>query len=221
MIQFKPCNYLDFRDSYQKMDINKYNNLQCKAMWARLKMPKQVGDNRYEIYSPTNIRLNEGESMLVPTGIRFDNLKEDELLLLWPINKNFRTETVGALHLYNEQLVLRIEGPLNLDWNTEFFKAKVVNRNLFDFSEFTRASDLSTITAVLIDKVLDERTVKEENNVLGGWSDFEKVHRFKVKFKEETCEILACRTILNNEGQAVVLSDKDKDSRDWRNHYEF
>ncbi|MCR5324031.1 MAG: dUTP diphosphatase [Lachnospiraceae bacterium] len=69
-------------DSENAFDID---DLQAKEMYDGLKLPKRatVGSAGYDFYSPLDIEIEPGQSILIPTGIRA-KMDDGWVLLLFP-----------------------------------------------------------------------------------------------------------------------------------------
>lgn len=92
----KDCNVLS---SYYHFDYD-----ECKENYEKIKLPSRAtsGSVGYDFYLPTDITLNPGEFIVIPTGIRCE-MEEGYSLDLYPKSglgfKNFTTiaNTVGII----------------------------------------------------------------------------------------------------------------------------
>ena len=79
---------------FEKVSVNQfvggcadlgYNEEEIKKMLEELALPKRAtrGSTGYDFYAPFDIKLNPGETIKVPTGIRC-YMEEDYVLKLYP-----------------------------------------------------------------------------------------------------------------------------------------
>lgn len=76
----------DFIDSFEDFDYSIQNNTELlKCAWNDIKLPKRgtVGSAGYDFVSPIDFKLNPGEEIKIPTGIRC-KLDSDWVLTIHP-----------------------------------------------------------------------------------------------------------------------------------------
>jgi dUTP pyrophosphatase len=66
-------------------DFKQYSEEEAKAVYEDIKLPKRAtkGSAGYDFFAPFDIKLNPGETIKIPTGIRAE-MEEDWVLKLYP-----------------------------------------------------------------------------------------------------------------------------------------
>jgi dUTP pyrophosphatase len=66
-------------------DFKQYSEEEAKAVYDEIRLPKRAtkGSAGYDFFAPFDIKLNPGETIKVPTGIRAE-MEEDWVLKLYP-----------------------------------------------------------------------------------------------------------------------------------------
>ena len=78
--KFEVVSFENFKSSFDNL-----NEEEVKAIYDNLKLPKRAtkGSAGYDFYLPIDIKLNPGETLKIPTGIRVSML-ENYVLKLYP-----------------------------------------------------------------------------------------------------------------------------------------